>query len=241
MSYRIFSIEGNIGSGKSTLVNVLKENFSDNKNIIFVQEPVDIWNTITDVKGETILAKFYKDQDKYSFSFQMMAYISRISLLRKIIKQNPTAIIITERSVFTDKNVFAKMLYDDKKIEEVNYQIYLKWFDEFIDELPLTGIIYVKANATTCFNRVIKRARIGETIPLEYLDNCNKYHNDWLSTEPSILTLNANEDRDPTKTDYDKWITIIKKYIHTKSFNKIMESYKQPDDYMKLCYQTHGV
>ena len=63
---------------------------------------------ITDKKGETILAKFYKDQDKYSFSFQMMAYISRISLLRKIIKKNPTAIIITERSVLTDKNVFAK-------------------------------------------------------------------------------------------------------------------------------------
>ena len=133
------------------------------------------------------------------------------------------------------------MLYDDKKIEEVNYQIYLKWFDEFIGDLPLTGIIYVKANAATCFNRVIKRARVGETIPIEYLDNCNKYHNDWLSTEPSILTLNANEDRDPTKTDYDKWITIIKKYIHTKSFFKIMESYEQSDDYVELCYQTHGV
>ena len=64
------------------------------------------------------IEKFYKDQQKYAFSFQMMAYISRLALLRRVIRENPNAIIITERSVFTDKEVFAKMLYDEGKIEE---------------------------------------------------------------------------------------------------------------------------
>ena len=70
----------------------------------------------------------------------MMAYISRISLLKKAIKSNPGKIIISERCVLTDKNVFAKMLYDSGKIEEVNYKIYLQWFDEFIEDIPVSGM-----------------------------------------------------------------------------------------------------
>ena len=209
---KIFSIEGNIGSGKSTLINILKTTVSDN-NVVFMEEPVDIWNSIKDDSGETMLSKFYKDQKTYAFSFQMMAYISRIALLRNTIQENPTAIIITERSVFTDKNVFAQMLYDDKMIESVNYQIYLKWFDEFTRDIPLTGIIYVRAVPEKCFERVQKRAREGETIPLDYLKNCHAYHEKWLKTENTVCTLDANPDREQTECDYSKWVFIINKYI----------------------------
>ena len=103
----IISIEGNIGSGKSTLVDYLKNNYTD-KNIVYLQEPVDEWNNIKDENNITILEKFYANQTKYSFAFQMMAYISRLDLLRNSIKNNPNSIIITERSLFTDKYVFAK-------------------------------------------------------------------------------------------------------------------------------------
>ena len=93
----IISVEGNIGSGKSTLVDNLKRHLSNKEiNYVFVQEPVDIWNTITDKEGEPILTKFYRDQERYSFSFQMMAYISRLSILRKAVKENPDSVIITE-------------------------------------------------------------------------------------------------------------------------------------------------
>ena len=74
----IVSIDGNIGSGKSTFISHLKNNvFAKSPNVIFLPEPVDEWNTIVDIQGNSILSKFYQDQDKYSFSFQMMAYISR--------------------------------------------------------------------------------------------------------------------------------------------------------------------
>ena len=71
----IISIEGNIGTGKSTLVQMLKDTYKNNNNVVFLQEPVDMWNTIKDSNGETILSKFYGNQEKYAFSFQMMAYI----------------------------------------------------------------------------------------------------------------------------------------------------------------------
>ena len=101
----IYSVEGNIGSGKSTLVKLLKNQLSEiipDAKFIFLQEPVDIWETIKDSNGKTIIEKFYANQEKYSFPFQMMAYISRLSQITQTIEKNPNAIIITERSVFTE-------------------------------------------------------------------------------------------------------------------------------------------
>ena len=54
--------------------------------------------------------------------------------MKDAIAKNPHCIFITERCLYTDKHVFAKMLYDDGKIESVNYAIYNKWFDTFIDD-----------------------------------------------------------------------------------------------------------
>ena len=183
-----------------------------NKKICFLDEPIDIWNTIKDSQ-ETILEKFYRDQTKYAFSFQMMAYISRLSLLKKALKKNYD-IIITERSVYTDLNIFAKMLYDSKKIEEINYQIYLKWFHEFIEELPDIKYIYIKALPTVSYNRVIKRQRKGENIPLEYLQKCHMYHEKWLQTslnKTCIIDTNHNIEDKPEILK--KWLDRIAKFI----------------------------
>ena len=193
MAPLIISVEGNIGSGKSTYVEILKQNLItiSNRPVVFLQEPVDEWSTIVDKQGESILSKFYADQEKYSFAFQMMAYISRISLLKNTIKKNPRSIIITERSVYTDKEVFAKMLYNDGKIEKVNYDIYLKWFDEFSKLINHSLNIYIKTKPEVAFERVKKRNRSGETIPLEYLQKCHKYHNEWLNYNSHILDGNT--------------------------------------------------
>jgi|TARA_B110000003_G_scaffold104769_1_gene107054 deoxyadenosine/deoxycytidine kinase len=196
MTY-IFSIEGNIGSGKSTLVKELQKSVPNilDKKVVYVQEPVNEWSKIKDKKGETILEKFYADQHKYAFSFQMMAYISRLALLRNIVRENPDAIIITERSVFTDREVFAKMLYDEGKIEDVDYQIYLKWFDEFIEEIPITGLIYVTTTPEKSKQRVDLRARMGESIPLSYLQRCHNYHESWIKNiKKQVCLFNGNVD-----------------------------------------------
>lgn len=174
----VLSIEGNIGSGKSTIINFLKEKYKDSSDFIFLPEPVDQWEQIKDKDNNTILSKFYNDQKKYSFAFQMMAYISRLELLRKAIQENPSKIIITERSLFTDKFVFAQMLYDDHKMEEIEYQIYNKWFHSFIDLAPLHKLIYLKTDPEISFKRIIKRNRDGENgIPFDYIKNCHSYHN----------------------------------------------------------------
>ena len=222
MAPKIISIEGNIGSGKSTLVDMLQTHFADNPRICFLQEPVSVWNTIKDTNGATILEKYYADQTKYAFSFQMMAYISRLSLLREALKGDYD-IIVTERSVYTDSMVFAKMLYDDKKIEEIEYMIYKKWFDEFLDDLPEIRLVYVKTDPKIASRRVEKRAREGETIPLSYLENCHKYHEDWLTNhDPShLLVLDADVDTTEFPSVATSWVSDIEKFILPDSTNQL--------------------
>lgn len=210
----IISIEGNIGSGKSTLVSELQNHFKDNSYIGFLQEPLDIWNTIKDEQGTTILEKFYQDNEKYAFQFQIMAFTSRLSLIKEALSKN-YKFIITERSLFTDSNIFAKMLYDDKKISEIEYSIYKLLYNQFINEMPVTQIIYVKAQPTTSSQRVIKRNRTGENIPLEYLERCHSYHENWLTNvdTENILTLDGENDIKKHPEIIDEWIKQIKEFI----------------------------
>jgi len=218
---RIISIEGNIGSGKSTLVKDLQKHFINkdikNDKVVFLQEPVDIWNTIRDEEG-SVIEHFYKDQEKYSFPFQMMAYISRLALLRDTIKKYPNSIIITERSLYTDKYVFAKMLYDNKKINEISYQIYLKWFDEFIKDLPKHEFIYIKTSPEKCEQRIKKRDRTGENIELDYLYNCNSYHDRMLSSHECYaeLVLDGNIDMSDSYGQINMHINSIELMIFSK-------------------------
>ena len=143
----------------------------------------------------------------------MMAYISRLSLLRKAMKQGYNY-IFTERCVNTDRNVFAKMLYDSEKIEKINYEIYTKWFDEFIEEFNNFHYIYIKTDPNIALERVNKRARSGESIPLNYLSECNKYHNEWLDKTHKVTILDGNVNRE---NDYSDWIKIINDLFNDKN------------------------
>ena len=222
----ILSIDGNIGSGKSTLYKDLQDYYSSNTNIGFCPEPVDNWGSVIDKEGVPILTNLYKDTKKYAFRFQMMAYISRLHLLKSIIKNNNYRVIICERSVQTDRNVFAKMLYDDNMIEHDEYQIYTMWFNEFLDELKLGGIIYVNANPKTCFDRVKIRNREGENIPLEYLQKCHDYHESWLSSIENKLTIEANVDTSlsENKNKRTDWVETIDEWISNELYKNESQS-----------------
>ena len=201
---RIISIEGNIGSGKSTFLKTLKNYYRDNELIRFCDEPVNEWLNIKDEYGKTILECFYENQDKYSFHFQMVAYISRLNILRNMLKNN-VEIIFTERCVYTDINVFAQMLFDSGKMSNIEFTIYKKWFDEFLEEIPSIFYVYIDTTANTCFQRIIERGRLGESIPLEYLVKCKEYHDSWLFYNNQVLIFNGNVD----KVHHKHWIEVM--------------------------------
>lgn len=211
---KVVSIEGNIGSGKSTLLNKLKRVYKETPNIIFLNEPVSEWDSIQDENGTNMLEKYYSDPDKYSFSFQMMAFISRLANIKKAFELYDNCIIITERTLYTDKYVFAQMLVDTNKMEDILFQIYNKWFDTFVNDYPLHKVIYVDTFPEVCFERISKRSREGESnIPLNYLAECNRYHATLLNKFDDILSLPGNIDIYEQKHILDEWIRLIDEFI----------------------------
>lgn len=196
----IISIEGNIGSGKSTIINYLKQ--IKNNNIVFVDEPVDEWLNIKS-NGKNALELFYEDQYKNSFWFQVLAYITRLRNLLETIKQNPNKIIITERSIYTDKYVFAQMLFDSGKISDIEFQTYNYWFDTFEKETKINTILFVNTNPEECMNRIQIRNRTEESnVELNYLIDCHNKHIKWIENENSnIVYINGHQNKENMKKD----------------------------------------
>jgi deoxyadenosine/deoxycytidine kinase len=219
----IISIEGNIGSGKSTLLANLQKKYSDNKKIIFVDEPVKEWDSITNEEGIPMLQLFYQDSKTHAYAFQSMAFISRLSKLKQATEQNPGAIIITERSLYTDKMVFAQMLRDSGDILFEHHQIYLKWFETFALDYPVNKIIYVNTSPDTCHKRIAIRSRNGESnIPLEYLTKCHQYHYNMIDiASPNCvckdqIVLNGEINIYEKKDVLDDWLDQIDTFIYNK-------------------------
>jgi deoxyadenosine/deoxycytidine kinase len=209
---QIICIEGNIGSGKSTFVQFLKTYYKDRDDICFLDEPVDLWLTCKDDNGN-ILEHYYRDQKEYGFKFQMLAYISRLSILKKAYENKQYKYIISERSLFTDRNVFCKMLYDDKLIDEIGYQIYNMWFDEFNQFTKNTKYIYLRTLPQTSYERVVKRARKGESISLEYLTKCSQYHDNWLLNDLMNQDMVALFDANISEQDTHNWVKQLDQII----------------------------
>jgi deoxycitidine kinase/deoxyguanosine kinase len=236
----IITIEGNIGAGKSTFVKFLKETCNDLKleNIIFLQEPVDEWMKITH-NNKTILEKFYEDPDKYAFAFQMMAYISRLSILEKAIKENPNSIIISERCLLTDKHVFARMLHDTNKIDSYSYQIYNLWFNHFYNKLPRHKHIYLKSSPDLIKFRINKRNRTGENnIDIEYLTKCNKYHKEYYDKNSNLLLAVDMDKIELFSDNLDDPLNVKYKNLINDIINEIIIIYKssnlvQYDNFIK--------
>ena len=217
----LVSFDGNIGSGKSTMMKKAHEFYRNSANVIFAEEPIGKWNQIKDKNGTEMLKLFYQDQEKHAFKFQIMAFVSRLAGLREIVKANPgkNIVIITERSLYTDKEIFAKMLYDQGKMSDVEHQIYLTLFDEFASEFEVNKVVYIRTDPVKCHERVHLRAREGEElIPLAYLEECHKYHEEFLDLERGLfkeqLILDGNQDIYQNVTLAADWMQQIDGFIH---------------------------
>lgn len=215
---KLVYVEGNIGTGKSTFVENLRQVITKNYpglRFTVVQEPVDQWMAMKDSNGKNLLEHFYSDQVKYSFPFQMNSFISRVnSIFNAVVidsgnTENPPDqerdsltfheydIVFVERSVFTDKYCFADMCHKSGKMNDIEYNIYNNWHSWLVRTFNLyaDGYIYLKTNPNVSHERIVKRLRSGEeAIPLEYLTELHNKHNEWLEKEENVLTFDFTKD-----------------------------------------------
>jgi deoxyadenosine/deoxycytidine kinase len=221
----IISIDGNIGSGKSTLIADMKKQLKNNKNIIFLQEPVKDWISLTDDENDNILNKFYKDKNRWAYIFQNFAFITRAKIMLDAINENKYSyfqepkVIITERSVETDKNVFAKMLFEDKNMTDLEFKVYNEWYNYLYPEIKVNNVVYLRTLPQTAYERMSNRSRKEEsTVPKDYIQMVHKFHDDWLTKHNenyNICYLNGDKDIKNDEKALKNHITKIQMFIKT--------------------------
>jgi deoxyadenosine/deoxycytidine kinase len=186
----VVSIEGNIGSGKTTLLNSLKLEMPEAQ---VLDEPVGQWSSLKNESGKSLLELFYEDKKRWSYTFQNCAILTRLIAFSALNKREPSqSTVLSERSILTDKYVFAEMLKTDGLLDELEWQLYCMWFDSFGSQYNVSAIIYVNTSPETSFQRILERQRKGEeNIPFEYIQRLDQQHKKWLS-ETSITVLHIS-------------------------------------------------
>jgi deoxyadenosine/deoxycytidine kinase len=175
---QIISIEGNIGAGKTTLLRQIEE--LNLPGVMVLKEPVDEWMAVKDSVGKNILEHYYSDPKKNAFVFQTVAFHTRLSNLKKAVASGCNK-IICERSLQSDANIFAKMLFEDGTMDEISYRAYQLLYSDGVRDYSVDKVVYLDVPPVTCKERIQTRGRSGEeSISLEYLELCDKYHRDWL-------------------------------------------------------------
>lgn len=162
-------------------------------DVEFVEEPVGAWMTLKNAEGKSLLELFYADKRRWAYTFQNCAILTRLRAIRGALASTKKRVIVTERSVLTDRYVFAEMLRASGDIDELEWQLYLQWFDTFAADLPLRGVIYLTTGVGTSAGRIVKRGRHGEEhIPLDYLSALDDQHQRWIAGTPlPVLRLST--------------------------------------------------
>ncbi|UWX11361.1 CRPV-252 [Crowpox virus] len=209
------SVEGNISAGKSSLLSLLSLNKWKT-----VQEPVDEWRGV--ISGHNILKKLYEDPERWSFTFQTQAFFSRVRMYTDSIKhQDNNNTIIFERSVFSDKNVFAKALLELGYMNQIEWDIYdrnSEWINSRMN-ITLDGIIYLRTSTDVCAERLKRRSRTEENnISIDYLNVLHRNHEKWLLDDkmnllPPIMIINGDADFLNNETIKKGIIRSVSKFI----------------------------
>ena len=195
MSHIIISLDGNIGAGKSTLLAEIRNKLHD---VHIVDEPVGQWTALKNAEGKNLLELFYEDKKRWAYTFQNCAILTRLKNIQDAVENLDSTmkepqVIITERSVLTDKHVFAEMLRDGGDIDPLEWELYESWFNIFGKKYPVRGIVYVSTSANTSKGRIQIRNRQGEDrIGIDYLDALDTQHKKWVeNTNIPVLTLST--------------------------------------------------
>ena len=179
---KFVAVAGNIGVGKSTLVELLCVRMG--------WEP--FYEPVTE---NPYLADFYKDMHAWAFHSQVFFLTHRLRSHYRL-GQHPSS-VVQDRSVYEDAEIFAQNLYLQGHIQSRDYQTYRELYETTMRFLPPPDlVVYLRASVPTLMNRISHRGRAYEqTITSEYLGGLNNLYETWIDnfTLCPILAVPADD------------------------------------------------
>ncbi|KAI6656784.1 hypothetical protein LOD99_16087 [Oopsacas minuta] len=223
--YRVV-VEGNIACGKSTLLRHLSK-------VPFTEvhyEPIDRWRNI---EGENLLARYYSNATRYAYLFQQNV-LQTMMEIHHLPQTEP--LFVMERSAFSSRYCFVKTLYENRSIEDLEFNCFDRWFKWLMRERPpsVDLIIYLRTSPETCLQRLYSRSREEDkALLLPFIKSLDVCYEQWLGTPDNhiwhnntpVLLLDGNLDVGSDAALHNKMVSqIIQKLENITPPEKVMKA-----------------
>jgi deoxyadenosine/deoxycytidine kinase len=172
--YYYIAIEGNIGAGKTSLANLVSEEF--NAKLIlerFAENP--------------FLPKFYEDKERFAFPLEMSFLADRYQQLSDDLAQ----LVLFKNFVISDYYIFKSLIFAQITLQKEEYLLYRKMFDLMYKEITKPDLyVYLYQNTDRLLENIKKRGRDYEqNIQPDYLQKIHDGYKNFISTQQNLNTL----------------------------------------------------
>lgn len=176
------AISGNIGSGKTSLTELLTERLG----------ATPLFEEI----GNPYIADFYNDMNRWSFNFQI--YFLGCRMRQGLQIKETSGYIVQDRTIYEDAYIFAENLHEMGLMSSRDFETYMKIFDLSANLVPTPDmLIYLRASVPTLVSQILKRGRSYEMgIDLDYLERLNNKYNNWIDNiyKGRVLTIDIDHE-----------------------------------------------
>ncbi|MBR5603003.1 MAG: deoxynucleoside kinase [Bacteroidales bacterium] len=192
------AIAGNIGSGKTTLTQLLSKHFG--------------WQPhYEEVDNNPYLSSFYDDMLRWSFNLQIYFLTSRFKQIIDI--RNSGADVVQDRTIYEDSYIFASNLYEMGLMSTRDYENYQSLFELMSSYMQAPDLlIYLRADIPTLVRQIAKRNRAYEqSIRLDYLKALNDKYENWIASydKGKVLIIDSDNLEFENPEDLSKVIDSI--------------------------------
>ncbi len=166
---RSIAIAGNMGTGKSTLVDFLAKTYG----VMPFYEPND---------ENPYLGDFYKDMKRWAFQSQLYFLSSKFRLHQELDRQ--PGVVALDRTIFEDAEIFATALHQMRKISKRDWATYQGMYAAILDAIkPPDLMIYLRCSMRTLRKRIRLRGRAMEQdVPRAYLKRLERLYEEWIAS-----------------------------------------------------------
>ena len=179
---KIIGIAGNIGAGKTSLVEFLTATYQ----ITPFYEPND---------NNPYLDDFYQDMKNWAFHSQLYFLASKFKIHQQV--EKIPGVVVQDRTIFEDVEIFATALQQTRKINQRDWQTYMSFYHSIRNSIkPPDLMIYLKCSIRTTRKRIKLRGRkMEQDMPLSYLKRLESLYQNWIASYDKSQLLVIETDR----------------------------------------------
>ena len=208
---KTISLEGNIGSGKTRLLDYIHSLGGEAE---ILPEPIEVWKE----GNKSLLEEFYQNPAEGAMPLQKAVIHSLIARQ----EQAPTKPLrIMERSLSSCRYVFGQALYQEGYLSESDMGVLENWHEKLVREQDYEPnlIIYVRSSPDVAMERIRKRARESEReISMDYVEKIDMLHENWLCKGDfpvpcKVIPIDGNKEGEEIKSEYLRCLREISRLV----------------------------